>query len=94
MEATIMVIGLKEKCKESESFMIPMEIYNIKENGKMTITMGKALSMGLMMWTGLNIQETLGQEKWKVLDRCTLRMEINIKDNSEAICHGEKEECF
>jgi hypothetical protein len=38
--------------------------------------------------------DNLNWEKWKVLAKCFIEMEINIKDNSEMIFLGEKEECF
>jgi hypothetical protein len=42
MEAIIMEIGLKERCRESVSYMTQMVIFNIKDNGKMIIIMEKA----------------------------------------------------
>ena len=34
------------------------------------------------------------QEECRDLDRCILKMEINIKDNSEMIIHGVRVECL
>lgn len=46
MEAVIMGIGSKERCKESGSSMILMGIYNMRENGKMITIMEKEPFMG------------------------------------------------
>ena len=94
MVVIIMEIGLKAKWKEMENFMILMEIFNIKDNGKMIIIMVKAHYMGLMMQTGLNMLGILKLVKWMDLDKCFSKMEINIKDNSGMIALGEKVECF
>jgi hypothetical protein len=42
MEAIIMEIGLKERCRELVNCMTQMVIFNIKDNGKMIIIMEKA----------------------------------------------------
>lgn len=49
MEAIIMGIGSKERCKESGSSMILMGIYNMRENGKMITIMEKEPFMGWAM---------------------------------------------
>lgn len=93
MAATTMEIGSKEKWKDMVNYTTQMEIYNMKGNGKMIIIMEKVLYMGLMMLIGLNILDSLRQVKNRALDKCILKMEINIKDNLEAICLGEKVVC-
>lgn len=48
MEAIIMGIGSKEKCKEKANFMIQMETYNMKENGEMITMKEKVFYMDLV----------------------------------------------
>lgn len=65
----------------------------MKGNGKMTCIMGKEHCMGLIMLIGLNMLGNLKGEKWKGLDRCSLKMEISIRGSLGLMCHGEREEC-
>ncbi len=86
-------IGLKEKCRDLVNFMMFMEIYNIRVNGKMIIFKEEAslLAMGVI---GLNIKDNLDPEKWKGLVKCFLKMEIDIKVRLDMIYLGVKVECL
>lgn len=94
MGATIMVIGSKVKWKDRANCMIQMEIFNMRDNGKMTNIMAKVQYMALEMSNGSSMSENSRQEEWRDLDRCILKMEINIKDNLEMIIHGVRVECL
>lgn len=94
MEAIIMVIGLKVKWKDRANFMIQMEIFNMRDNGKMISIMAKAQYMASEMSNGSNMSDNSRQEECRDSDKCILKMEINIKDNSEMIIHGVRVECL
>jgi hypothetical protein len=55
MEATIMGIGLRGRWRGMANCMILITIYNMRENGRMTIIMGKGHCMDSMMAIGLSM---------------------------------------
>ncbi len=93
MEVITMEIGSKGKWKVKVSYMILMEIFNMKGSGRMICTMERELCMDWQMWIGLSMLEISKLVKWRVLERWSLRMEINTKGNLETIILGEREEC-
>lgn len=92
-EVIILEIGLKEKCKAKDNFMIIKEIYNIKESGKMIIFKEEERYL-ILKEIGQNMKENFWQEENKDSDNYSLEMEIDIKGNFEMIFLGEKAECL
>jgi len=95
MEAIILEIGRKVKCRELDNYSIVKVILNMKENGEMiTLKEEESFTITHKEMIGLNTKDNSDLETSKDLARCFIKMVTDIKVNSETIYFGDKVDCL